>query len=52
MRIAAYIVCLAFAGTAHANPVTLICNGNLTVDGKQVNIGGETAILDLEKRSF
>jgi hypothetical protein len=42
----------AAAGPAHANPVTLICNGHLTLDGKQANIGGETAILDLEKRSF
>jgi hypothetical protein len=53
MRIAPYfIICIGLAGTAHANPVTLICNGHLTMDGKQVAIGGETAILDLEKRSF
>jgi hypothetical protein len=53
MRIAAYfLICLGLAGTAHANPVTLICNGHLTMDGKQMDIGGETAILDLEKRSF
>ena len=53
MRIGAVLVaCIGVAGPAHANPVTLICNGNLTLDGKQMNIGGETAILDLEKRSF
>jgi hypothetical protein len=53
MRIGAVLVaCLGLAGTAHGNAVTLICSGSLTADGKQVNIGGETAILDLEKRSF
>jgi hypothetical protein len=43
---------LALTGTADANPVTLICNGHLTLDGKQIDVGGETAILDIEKRSF
>jgi hypothetical protein len=53
MRIGAILVaCLALAGSAHAAPVTLICNGSLTADGKTMNIGGETAILDLEKRTF
>jgi hypothetical protein len=53
MRIgAAFVVCLGLAGTAHAAPVTLICNGSLTADGKQINIGGETAILDIETQSF
>jgi hypothetical protein len=53
MRIVAYILaCFGFLEGAYAKPVTLICNGSLTVDGKQVNVGGETAILDLEKQSF
>jgi hypothetical protein len=53
MRIAAFIVaCLGLAGTANANPVTLVCRGHITMDGKQADIDGETAILDLEKRSF
>jgi hypothetical protein len=47
-----FIIGIGLIGAAHANPVTLICNGHLTMDGKQVDIGGETAILDLEKRSF
>lgn len=52
MRIAAaFIVCLV-AGTTHAAPVTLICNGSITLDGKTSAITGETAILDLDKRSF
>jgi hypothetical protein len=45
-------ICLGWIGIAHANPVTLICNGHLTMNGKQIDIGGETAILDIEKRSF
>jgi hypothetical protein len=53
MRLGAFLVaCIGFAGVAHAAPVTLVCNGNLTLDGKQTPISGETAILDLEKRSF
>jgi hypothetical protein len=52
MRVGTLLLCLGLVGGANAAPVTLRCNGNLTLDGKQVNIGGETAILDLEKRSF
>jgi hypothetical protein len=53
MRLGAvFVACLGLAETAHASPVTLICNGSLTADGKQIPISGETAILDLEKRSF
>jgi hypothetical protein len=52
MRIAlALIVCLG-AGTAHAAPVTLICNGSLTADGKEIPVNAETAVVDLEKRTF
>jgi hypothetical protein len=47
----AFVACL-LAGSAHANPITLICNGTLTLDGKQATIDRETAILDLENRSF
>jgi hypothetical protein len=52
MRLRAMVICLGLAGTAHAKPVTLICNGSLTADGRQIDINGETAILDLEKQSF
>jgi hypothetical protein len=54
MRKAAFVVCLAFvgAGSVHANPVTLVCKGTLNLDGKPADIDGETAILDLERRSF
>jgi hypothetical protein len=53
MRIEALLViCHGLIGPAHAAPVTLICDGNLTADGKQINIGGETAILDIERTSF
>ena len=51
MRIAVFIACL-LAGTVHAAPLTLICNGSLTADGKQIPINGETAIVDLENRTF
>lgn len=43
---------LAFYGTASAGPVTLLCDGSLTLDGKVVPVRGETAILDLEQRTF
>jgi len=46
------VACLGLAGTAHAAPVTLICTGSLTADGKQIPVNGETAIVDLEKRTF
>ena len=51
---ASSVICLAFvgAGSLHANPVTLVCKGTLHLDGKPSDIDGETAILDLEKRSF
>jgi hypothetical protein len=54
MKKAALAVCLAFAGAGavYAKPVTLICKGTLNLDGKPSDIDGETAILDLEKRSF
>jgi hypothetical protein len=54
MKKAAFVVCLAFvgAGSVHANPVTLVCKGTLNLDGKPADIDGETAILDLERRSF
>ena len=53
MRIAAFFaISFGLAGIADAKPVTLICNGNLTADGKQTPISGETAILDIEKQSF
>lgn len=53
MRIAlVFAVCMGFTGTAYAAPVTLLCNGSLTADGKQIPISGETAIIDLEKRTF
>jgi hypothetical protein len=51
-------VALGFAGTAHANPVTLICYGKLIKGGSPsgravtVKVGGETAILDMEERTF
>ncbi|PSO19135.1 hypothetical protein [Bradyrhizobium sp. MOS003] len=46
------MVCLSICGAAQAQPITLICNGNLNADGKQVNISGESAIVDLEKLTF
>jgi hypothetical protein len=53
MRIGAiFVACLALAGTAHAAPITLICNGSLTAGDKQIPINGETAIVDLEARTF
>jgi hypothetical protein len=50
--LAAIGLCALAPTLVHANPVTLICHGSLTAGGKQVNIRGETAILDLENRSF
>jgi hypothetical protein len=47
-----FLTCLSLVGTAHAAPVTLICNGSLTADGKTTNISAETAIVDLEKNTF
>lgn len=38
--------------SANAGPVTLLCTGNLNMDGQQVPINGETAVLDLESSSF
>lgn len=53
MRIVVFLIMsIGVIGAAHANPVTLICNGHITMDGKQADIDGETAILDFEKRSF
>jgi hypothetical protein len=53
MRITAVLVTfLGLAGSAHASPVTLICTGSITAEGKQATIDRETAILDLEKPSF
>ena len=52
MRAGAIVICLALSGTAHAKPITLICNGSMTADGKQINVSSETAILDLDKQSF
>jgi hypothetical protein len=52
MRIAPVFICLALSGTAHAAPLTLLCTGNLTLDGKQSNIDRETAILDLDGQTF
>lgn len=53
MRIAALVVAfLGLAGTAYAEPLTLICTGTLTLDGKETTINRETAVLDLEYYSF
>jgi hypothetical protein len=46
------ITCLGLAGAAHATPVTLVCDGTLTLDGKKGAVDHETAILDFEKRTF
>jgi hypothetical protein len=46
------VACLGLAGTANAAPVTLICTGSMTANGQQMTITRETAIVDLEKRSF
>jgi hypothetical protein len=45
-------IALGFAGTAHATPVTLICYGKLIKGGYTMKVGGETAILDMEARTF
>lgn len=47
----ALLACLS-ANVASASPMTLICNGSLTLNGKPLSINAETAILDLEERSF
>jgi hypothetical protein len=54
VRIGAILVvaCFGLAGAAHAGPVTLVCTGSLTLDGNESKIDRETAILDLENRSF
>lgn len=53
MRLAmAFAICVGFIGAGNAAPVTLLCTGSLTADGKQIPINGETAIFDLEKRTF
>jgi hypothetical protein len=52
MRSAVILVVCLTAASAHAAPVTLLCTGSLTLDGKTSAISGETAILDLEKKSF
>jgi hypothetical protein len=51
-RTAALVMGVLFVGTAQAAPITLICNGSLTLDGKQSAIDRETAILDIEKQTF
>jgi hypothetical protein len=53
MRIAVILIAgLGLAGSAQAAPMTLLCTGSLTLEGTQSKIDRETAILDLEKRSF
>lgn len=48
----AILISLLLVGSAHAKPVALICNGNLTADGKEIPINGQTAVLDIENNSF
>jgi hypothetical protein len=53
MRIAIlFAMSLGLAASAHATPVTLVCTGSITFEGKEATIDRETAILDLEKPSF
>ena len=53
MRIAIILITgLGLAGSAQAAPLTLLCSGSLTLDGKESKIDRETAILDLDGRSF
>jgi hypothetical protein len=51
---ATFMIWLLFVavGTVRAAPVTLVCKGTINLDGKPTEIDGETAILDLERRSF
>lgn len=48
----ALIVSLGLTGAVQAGPVTLVCRGNLTAGGRQMNIDGETAVVDLERHTF
>jgi hypothetical protein len=53
VRIGAILVgCFVLTGAAHADPVTLLCTGSLTLEGTETKIARETAILDLENHSF
>jgi hypothetical protein len=53
VRVGAIILaCLVWAGAANAGPITLLCTGRLVVDFKESKLDRETAILDLENRSF
>jgi hypothetical protein len=47
-----FVAFLGWAGNVQASPVTLICTGSLTLEGKQITIDRETAILDIEAHSF
>lgn len=46
------VALLSFGADASAGPVTLLCDGSLNLEGKPVPVRGETAILDLEQRTF
>ena len=51
MRATVFLISLlGFIGSAHGAPITLICNGSLTLDGKQSDIVRETAIVDMDRR--
>jgi hypothetical protein len=53
MRIAVILIAgFGLSGNTQAEPLTLLCSGSLTLDGKQSNIDRETAILDIESQTF
>lgn len=52
MRYVLALIGSILAGSADAAPMTLICSGSFTLEGKQSNIDRETAILDLENKTF